>query len=80
MNDEKFFVLKKNINFCPDFFGYVGKGTNKKAKVNFKIYDVANWETIIIIIYILPDIWRSKANLTMKFGQLVEYNMKNIFL
>ena len=56
MNDEKFFVLKKYINFCHDFFGHVGKGTNKKAKVNFKIYDVANWETIIIIIYILPDI------------------------
>ena len=28
------------INFCPDFFGYVGKRLHKKAKVNFKINDV----------------------------------------
>ena len=28
----------------------------------------------------LPNISRSKANQTMKFGQLIEYNMRNIFL
>ena len=28
---------------------------------------------------ILSNISRSKANQTMKFGQLVEYNMRNIF-
>ena len=28
----------------------------------------------------LPNISRSKGNQTMKFGQLVEYNMMNIFL
>ena len=28
----------------------------------------------------LPNISRSKGNQTMKFGQLVEYNMRNIFL
>ena len=33
-----------------------------------------------IVIHILPNIWRSKGNQTMKFGQLIEYNMKNIFL
>ena len=27
----------------------------------------------------LPNISRSKSNQTMKFGQLIEYNMKNIF-
>ena len=32
------------------------------------------------IIHILPGISRSKANQTMKFGQLIEYTMKNIFL
>ena len=31
-------------------------------------------------IYILPDMSRNKGNHTLKFGQLVEYNMKNIFL
>ena len=30
--------------------------------------------------HLLPDIPRSKGNQTMKFSQLMEYNMKNIFL
>ena len=33
-----------------------------------------------IAIHILPNISRSKGNQTMKFGQLTEFNMKNIFL
>ena len=28
----------------------------------------------------LPNISRSKLNQTMKFGQLIEYKMRNIFL
>ena len=31
-------------------------------------------------IYLLPNIPRRKDNQTMKFGQLIEYNMKKIFL
>ena len=34
----------------------------------------------IITIHILPNILRSKRNETMKFGQLIEYKMRNIFL
>ena len=34
----------------------------------------------IITIHILPNISRSKGNQTMKCGQLIEYNMRNIFL
>ena len=33
-----------------------------------------------IPIHILPNISRSKGNQTMKFGQLIEHNMRNIFL
>ena len=33
-----------------------------------------------ISIHIIPNISRSKCNQTMKFGQLVEYNMGNIFV
>ena len=33
-----------------------------------------------IAIHILPNISQSKGNQTMKFGQLIEYNMKNTFL
>ena len=31
-------------------------------------------------VHILPNILRSKGNETMKLGQWIEYNMKNIFL
>ena len=33
-----------------------------------------------IAIHILPNISRSKGNQTMKFGQLIDYNIRNIFL
>ena len=33
-----------------------------------------------IAVHILPNISRSKGNQTVKFGQLIEYNMRNIFL
>ena len=34
----------------------------------------------IIKIHILANISRSNGNQSIKFGQLIEYNMKNIFL
>ena len=33
-----------------------------------------------IVIHILPNVSRSKGNQTIKFGQLIEYHMRNIFL
>ena len=38
----------------------------------------SGWQTIVI--HILSNVSRSKGNQTMKFGQLLEYNMRNIFL
>ena len=37
-------------------------------------------QIITITTHILPNISRSKRNQTMKFGQLIEYNMRNTFL
>ena len=31
-------------------------------------------------IHILPNVPRSKSNQTMKYGQLIQYSMRNIFL
>ena len=80
-NDENafYFILKalfvlKILNFCLDFLVI-----HKKAlirKVNFTIYDVANWLKNNCITYIS----RSKNNQKMKFDQLIEYNIGNIFL
>ena len=33
-----------------------------------------------IVIHILPNIERSKGNQTKKYGHLIEYNMRKIFL
>ena len=33
-----------------------------------------------IVIHILPNISRNEGNQTMKFGHLIEYNMKSIIL
>ena len=73
-------MFLRHLNFCLNIFGNIGTRLDKKAKpkpkVNFKIYDVINWETI----QILPNILRSKGNQTTKSGQLIEYNLKYIFL
>ena len=36
--------------------------------------------TQTIVIHILPNVTRSKSSQPMKFGQLIEHNIKNIFL
>ena len=38
-------LFSRYLNFRPHFFGEIGKGLDKKAKVNFKIYGVIDWET-----------------------------------
>ena len=67
------FVLKI-LKFLYWHFGHLAKRLNKKEKVNFKFYDVTAWYTHIL------NISRSKGNLTMKCGQVIEFNMRNIFL
>ena len=42
---KKLFSFWSYLAFCSDFFYHVGKRLDKKAKVNFKIYDVKNRET-----------------------------------
>ena len=54
----------------------VEKRLNWKEKVNLKIFDVTNWEANNCN----TEISRSKYNHTMKFDQLIEYNMKDVFL
>ena len=62
------------------FLGHVEKRLDYKDKVHFKIYDVTTGQKTIAI-HILPNnILRSKGNQTIKFGQLIEYNLRNIFL
>ena len=58
--------------------GYVEKWLDKKVMANFKMMSQTGQQ--IIAINILCNIRRSKDNKTIKFGQLGEYNMRNVFL
>ena len=72
------FVLKI-FRFLSWLFGHAGKCLDKKAHVNFKIYDVTDLRKQIVTIHIYPNISRSKGIKPMKFGQLTEHSV-NIFL
>ena len=50
-----------------------------ESYANFKIYDATAWLTNIVM-HTLPNTSRSKGNQTIKFGQLVKYNMRSVFL
>ena len=84
MKNTFYFMLKtlfvlEIFTFLSLLFGYVEKQLDKKAMVNFKIFDVTEWETNNNNIY-QANISRSRGNQTMKFDQLTECNMRNIFL
>ena len=70
---SKIFKLLSRPSRC------VEKRLDKKLKVNFKISDVTDWKTNNYNTYIVH-ISRSKSNKTMKFGQLIEYSIKILFL
>ena len=60
-----------------DFTGpSLGQGSNK---VNFESYDVTTWLKTIAI-HKITNIARSEGNQALKFGLLIEYNTRNIFL
>ena len=68
------FILK--ALFIVEILSYVEKLLDKKAMLNFKIYDVANWKKINTI-HFLRNISRSKGNQTTQFSQLIKQNMRN---
>ena len=70
---SKAILVLEIFTFLSWLIDYVEKRLNKKARFNFTIYDVRDWT-------VLCKISRSKCIQAMKFGQLIEYSMKNIFL
>ena len=72
------FVLEI-FKFLSWIFGYVEKQLDKKTVVHFKIYDATDWAANNYYTHI-AQISRSKNNHTMRFAQLIEYKMRNIFL
>ena len=45
------FVLKKSF-FFSEFLDNVGKWIDKKAQINFKIYDLTNWTTVVYNLWV----------------------------
>ena len=83
MKNAFYFTLKalfilKIFTFLSRRFCYAEKRLGQKDRVNSKICGVTNLETVTI--NILPEISRSRGNQTMKFGQLIKYNLSSIFL
>ena len=72
------FVLKI-FKFLSRLSGHVAKQLDQKDMVNLKFYEVTAWLKNNCNTHI-ANISKSKGNETTKFGQLIEYNMRNIFL
>ena len=71
------FVLKI-FKFLSRHFGDVGKSLIRKIRLTPK-FMMSQPGLQTIAIHILPIISQSKGNQTMKFGQLIECNKRNIF-
>ena len=73
--------VPKIFQFLSQRFGHVGKLVDQKDKVNFKIYGVTTWKinncNTHIAQYIKMCLY---INQTIKFGQLIECNIRNISL
>ena len=67
-------LLSRYLSFCLDVLVEYQNGLIKKIMLILQ----PGLQTIVI--HILLNISRSKGNQTMKFGQLIECNMRNIFL
>ena len=81
----KAFFVPKIFKFLSWFFGHVVKLLDYKDKANFKIHDVTTWLTNNCKAHIAEEEYQknisgSKDNQAMEYGQLIKYNMKNIFI
>ena len=76
ISPQKLIPFSRYSSFCLDFLVMYQNGL---IKVNFKFNDVTAWLTKNCS-SMLSNTSRSKINQTMKFDQLIECNMKNIFL
>ena len=83
MENAFYFMLKaifvlKIFTFLSWRFGYVEKRLAKKAKISKLMTSYTGQQ--IIKIHIFPIISRSKGNQAMKFCQVIECKVRNIFL
>ena len=68
----------KNLNLCSNFFSDKGKLLDRKLKFISKFVTLQPGKQTVAI-HILHNISRSRGNKTMKFCQLIEYNVRIFF-
>ena len=78
ISPEKFFSFSRYLSFCLDFLAMQKNGLIRKIKLilTFRTSQ-PGWQTNAV--HILNNISRIKAIEAMKFPQLIEYYMRNIF-
>ena len=82
-----YFILKALLSvllkifkiFVVTFWSCIKTALIRKIRLNLK-FMTSQPGSQIIATHILAHISRSKGNQTMKFGQLIEYNTRNIFV
>ena len=76
---QKFFSFPRYLNFCLEFLIMQENSLIKKIRLILKFMTSQPGKQTIAI-HMLPNISRRKDNQTMKIGQFIYYNMRNIFL
>ena len=79
ISHQKLFLFSRYLNFCLDFLVMQQNGLLRKIRL-VSTFTTSQPGKETIVMYILPNISRSKGNQTMKFGELIECNTWNIFL
>ena len=79
ISPQKLFPFSRYLDFCLDFS--VMQQNNLIRKIRLISNSMASQPgKQTIVIHILPNISKSRGTQTMKFGQLIEYNMRQSFL
>ena len=71
ISPRKLFSFSRYLSFCLEILVMYRNGLIKKIRLIWYF---------TMLIHKLPNISRGEGNQTMKFGQLIECNMRNIFL
>ena len=79
ISPQKLFSFSRNLDFCLDHSIMQQNNLIRKIRlISNSMASQSGKQTIVI--HILPNISRSRGNQTIKFGQLIEYNIRQIFL
>ena len=79
ISPEKLLLFSRYVLICLDVLVNHINGLIRKIRLISKFMTLRPGKQTIAI-HILPNISKSKGNQALKFCQLIEYNMKNIFL